>query len=222
MERDAFLSRVRTSVAAATVPAASSDPPTPRADSGDLAAQFRTALEAVDGIVHEVDAAEDVPGLVQSIAAAAGAQRFLSWGADRLPVRGVIEGLTAFGLHRMSPLVPQDGADRLDHQRAYFDVDLGVTGAYAGFAESGSIVLTAGPGRPRMASLIPPLHVALLMRRDLHPSLSTWAATEPNAPGETSNLIFITGPSRTGDIEMHLNLGVHGPKEIHVVVISEA
>jgi L-lactate dehydrogenase complex protein LldG len=183
-----------------------------------LLTSFRSALENVDGTVHSVQSDTEVPALVGWILGGAGARSFLSWGPDRLPVGGVVEHLVEEGMTRAASLVPNDAAMRLTHQRAYADVDAGITGAQAGFAESGSIVLAAAPGQPRMASLIPPLHVALLRRNDMYPSLSAWAGRNPTAASDTANLVFITGPSRTGDIEMHLTLGVHGPREIHVIL----
>jgi L-lactate dehydrogenase complex protein LldG len=71
-----------------------------------------------------------------------------------------------------------------------------------------------------MASLIPLVHIALLRSADISPSLSHWVAEHPEAARQTSNLVFVTGPSRTADIEQVLNLGVHGPKHLHVVLLS--
>lgn len=220
MERDAFLERVREATTTATLPEPAA-PPELRSEAPDaeaLTVSFRSALEAVDGNVHVVDSEADVPALVGWILSAAGVEAFLSWGSDRLPVAGVIEHLVEAGLARLPALVPDDPAMRVEHQGRYDDVGAGVTGAAAGFAASGSIVLATGPGQPRMASLIPPLHVALLRKQDIHPSLSAWAAANPNAARATANLVFVTGPSRTGDIEMQLNLGVHGPRTIHVIL----
>ena len=71
-----------------------------------------------------------------------------------------------------------------------------------------------------MASLIPLVHIALLREQDISPSLSHWIADNPTAAANTSNLVVITGPSRTADIEQILNLGVHGPKYLHVLVVA--
>ncbi len=220
MDRDAFLGRVRDAALAANVPAPPEvgDWTAATGTPDEMLAAFRSALENVDGIVHSVESEAEVPALVGWIMGAAGVSTVLSWGADRLPVGGIVEHLVEMGVTRVPPLVPADAAMRLTHQQAYADVDAGVTGAQAGFAESGSIVLAAAPGQPRMASLIPPLHVAVLRKVDIYPSLSTWARLHPRAAADTANLVFITGPSRTGDIEMQLNLGVHGPREIHVIL----
>ncbi|MGA7281908.1 MAG: LUD domain-containing protein, partial [Acidimicrobiia bacterium] len=109
---------------------------------------------------------------------------------------------------------------RLDDQLEYGDLTLGVTGADAGLAESGSVVLGHGPGRPRMASLIPETHVVLLEAPSIVRTLSHWAEKNPDSARRTANLVVITGPSRTGDIELQLNLGVHGPRQVHIVVIE--
>ena len=96
---------------------------------------------------------------------------------------------------------------------------MGITGAEAGFAESGSIVLRSGAGRPRMASLIPLVHVAVLRRDRIFRSTSHWMASEGSTTNGEANVIFVTGPSKTGDIEMILTLGVHGPRYLYVVLI---
>ncbi|MEA2026292.1 MAG: lactate utilization protein, partial [Chloroflexota bacterium] len=115
--------------------------------------------------------------------------------------------------------VPSSADGRADHQRGYFDVKYGLTGAEAAFAETGSVVVRSGPGRPRMASLIPLIHVVLLPEDRIYRSPMHWL-TEPesNAAG-AANVVYITGPSRTADIEQKLTLGVHGPRELHVILI---
>jgi len=90
----------------------------------------------------------------------------------------------------------------------------GVTKAICGLADTGSVLEADGEGRPLHASLLPDIHIAVLNRSDILPSL-------PNAMhliADKRAAVFITGPSRTADIEMTLTIGVHGPKEIHVFV----
>ena len=94
----------------------------------------------------------------------------------------------------------------------------GVTGALLGIAESGSLVLASGEGRPLTASLLPDIHIAILRESDL--VLTLLDALRHPEIRSASAAVIITGPSRTGDIEMTLSIGVHGPKEIHVFLIN--
>ena len=101
------------------------------------------------------------------------------------------------------------------------DVAIGITGAIAGLADTGSVVLTCGNGRGRLASLLPPIHIVLLESHLLLPSLSHFIQLNPEAATLSSNLVFITGPSRSADIEQTMTLGAHGPKELHVILITK-
>ena len=96
----------------------------------------------------------------------------------------------------------------------------GITGAQLGIAESGSLLLVGGEGRPLSASLLPEIHIAILWESDLVPTLAD-ALSRPEIR-EASASVIITGPSRTGDIEMALTIGVHGPKEVHVFLIEDS
>jgi L-lactate dehydrogenase complex protein LldG len=106
------------------------------------------------------------------------------------------------------------------------DADLGVTGADLAVAETGTLVLVSAAGRPRSTSLLPPCHVAVFDRDALVESLeqvglALEAWHEGAAPPERGAVItFITGPSRTADIELTLTRGVHGPKEIHAIFVD--
>jgi L-lactate dehydrogenase complex protein LldF len=97
-------------------------------------------------------------------------------------------------------------------------VRAGVTGALVGIADTGSLVLVGGEGRPLTASLLPEIHIAILHVSDLVPTLSdTLCRPEIRS---ASAAVIITGPSRTADIELTLTIGVHGPKELHVFLID--
>ena len=216
MEADLFLSRVSRAVETSELP----QPPEveealPEGDVDDLMALFRERLLSVHGVFHGPMGKHAVARAVVGIASGHGAASFMSW--DDLPVSGVASALTSAGLERVNHRMEE--AERRDHQLAYMDLDLGITGAVAGLAESGSVALSHGPGRPKMASLVPEVHIAVLNARDLFWTLSEWAQRHPEAASQTANLVLVTGPSRTGDIEQILNLGVHGPRHVHVVVI---
>ena len=216
MEREAFLARVRSSVGRAVLPEVPLDDPgvlVPDLPDVDLVERFAEAVGRVGGIVHHGDATV----VAVDVAREHGASTFLSWDDDQIPAPGVVAVLEAAGLTRVDSAVASES--RLEHQLGYIDVTLGVSGAFAGFAESGSIVVASGPGRPRMASLIPTVHVAVLPKTDIHRSLAHWAADNSSFLASHTNVVFITGVSRTGDIEMKLNTGVHGPKHVHIVLV---
>ncbi|MGQ0848962.1 MAG: LutC/YkgG family protein [Actinomycetota bacterium] len=182
----------------------------------DLTELFRQRLTSVDGRVHGPVVAEAVPELVFRLLGEGGANDYLGW--DELGVPAIHDRLVRGGILRVGHMTPLDATERLVHHQTYQQVGAGITGVDAGLAETGSIVLRSGPGRPRMASLIPPIHIALLPVDRVFRSLAHFAAEETLA-GDGSNLVVITGPSRTGDIEQQLNLGVHGPKYLHAILV---
>ncbi len=79
------------------------------------------------------------------------------------------------------------------------------------------MVVRSGPGRPRMASVVPLVHVALLRVDRIHRSLTHWMAGRDVA--SAANVVAITGPSKTADIEQNINVGVHGPRHLHVILL---
>lgn len=94
--------------------------------------------------------------------------------------------------------------------------DVGLSGAEAALAETGTVVVSSGRGKSRMATLLPPVHLALVPLSCLTPDIFTWAAERT---GEMpANKVFISGPSKTADIEFTLTLGVHGPGRMVVVL----
>lgn len=99
-------------------------------------------------------------------------------------------------------------------------IDAGLTIADGAIADTGTLIHASPQRMPRTLSLVPPIHICLLDVRQLYPSLAAalvscnWQAAMP------SNLIFITGPSKTADIQQTLAYGAHGPKEL-IVLLTE-
>ncbi len=79
-------------------------------------------------------------------------------------------------------------------------------------------MLLSGEGKPRAASLLPPVHLAVVCRNDLRFSMAEFFSERADAMAAARCCTFITGPSRTADIELTLTVGVHGPGEVIVVV----
>ena len=97
-----------------------------------------------------------------------------------------------------------------------FAADVGITGVSGLLAETGSLIVRASKTEPRSASLLPPVHIAIGRRDQIVADVFDVFEKETALP---SNLVLITGPSKTGDIELKLVTGVHGPGEVHVIVM---
>ncbi len=217
---------LRAAVAQALLPDAPFEHPgrlTRRDDApGHLLERFSAQLLAVGGAVHEADTPAAIALLVASLARreasrqpTPGSPAVLMWHDHGLPVTGLPSALTALGLHVMY----QSDTDA-NRRTELAGALVGITGAAAGLAETGSLVLASGPGRGRLASLLPPIHVALLQRTLIVESLPDLIAQRPEVMTSGANVVCITGPSRTADIEHTLSRGVHGPREVHVVLVN--
>jgi len=182
--------------------------------------RFRAALEAIAGVAHEASSIDQAAEIVARIAERLGTRAILSWTDEAMALPGMTAALQARGLSIADPEVPQNGDARPPRLDELAALSLGLTGADAGLAETGSVVLATGPGRPRMASLLVPVHVAVLRVDRLVDSISTLLATRGDLVAAGSNLVAITGPSRTADIEHTLSRGVHGPGEVHVILLE--
>lgn len=104
-----------------------------------------------------------------------------------------------------------------------YALDAGITFCPAAIAESGSLVVTSSSTTGRGVSLVPPIHVAIVRARDVLPDLvDLWPfLAARDIPTLSSSFTLITGPSKTADIEGVLVTGVHGPREVHVFVMSD-
>ncbi len=215
MDRDAFLSRVGSAVMRAQIPPAPAITEV-AVEHGpqDLVSLFRERAREVDTVIHGPMSRHGVPRVVSGIASGHRCRSFAAW--EHLPVPGVASALATAGLDHVG-LEP--GGAHTDHSPLGL-AEIGVTGATAGLAESGSVVLEHSRGAQRLVSLLPRVHVVLLRTGAISRSLSDWATRHPEIVARTANLVVVSGPSRTGDIEQTLNLGVHGPAQLHVVLIA--
>ena len=238
--RAAVRQRLSAAVARALLPDAPIEHPgrlRPRtANLGPPLDRFRAQLTALGGVVHDTRDVQAAADLIASLAIAEAARprraadddasaagellppAILMWHPDHLPWPGLGDELLGRGLRvfTQSDLEASSQSRRAELAGAL----VGVTGADAALAETGSIVLASGPGRGRLASLLPPVHVALLDPRTLVESLSDLMADRPDLMTAGSNVVCITGPSRTADIEHTLSRGVHGPREVHVALVG--
>jgi L-lactate dehydrogenase complex protein LldG len=105
---------------------------------------------------------------------------------------------------------------------ALFEADMGITTVQSAVAATGTVVLTAAATRPRAVSLVPTVHIALVRRSQIVPRMGIALAPYAVAPELPSAIHFVSGPSRTSDIENDLTIGVHGPAALVAIVVEAA
>ena len=118
-------------------------------------------------------------------------------------------------------LRPYDAPVETFKTELFQSVDAGFTTTVGGVAETGGLLLEPGPQEPRLLSLVPPLHLALLRASTIHDTL--WSAIRALGWGQAPppNALMISGPSKTADIEQTLAYGVHGPKRLVVILVHD-
>jgi len=224
MNRDDFLKNVKSGLSAAYFPDARAERPTappPAAfNPATLAEQFSAEVAALKGDVFRADTPAAALAKIAALMADHGATEYLAWADEHLPVPNLRAQLAGHGFTARALTIPADPPARRKTLTAASDIRVGITGALAGLADTGTLVLPGGAGKGRLVSLLPPVHIALLHITDLYPSLMHFIAAHPDAARSTANLNFISGPSRTADIEQTLTLGVHGPKFVHVILLA--
>lgn len=102
-----------------------------------------------------------------------------------------------------------------------FGIDAAVTSTLGGIAETGALILWPDEKEPRLMSLVPPIHIAILRADKIHTTFSEAMQAEDWAKNMPTNVLLISGPSKTADIELTLAFGVHGPKELIVLILHE-
>jgi len=115
--------------------------------------------------------------------------------------------------------VRTDFNDAAELRAACALAEFGITSADYALADTGTLVLLSSREQARLISLLPPVHLAIVPQGKILTGLDELLAALPQPAGLSSSMVLITGPSRTADIEQTLVRGVHGPGEIHVIVV---
>jgi L-lactate dehydrogenase complex protein LldG len=173
--------------------------------------RFATELEEVHGHAHRCVRAR-LSSTVAEIVTSYSASRVLLTRDEPLPpdLDQVIEGVGA-----TVAWWPEGGRDPAEA------ADVSVTGAQWAVAETGTVVVTSAVPGGRAPSLLPTIHVAVVAASRLVDTVATLFKEIAALPKRPSNLVLVTGPSKTGDIENILVQGVHGPKEQHAIVVED-
>ena len=171
-------------------------------NGGDVVARFRAKSEQLSSTVEEVSAANEVP---QAVA------RYLA--AHHLPTQAVcwptLAGLP-WGPSGIQVIArPATGSDLV-----------GITGCFCALAETGTLMLCSGPDTPAATSLLPETHIAVVSAgRILIGMEDAWNLARAELGEMPRAVNFISGPSRTGDIEQTIVLGAHGPYRVHILIV---
>jgi L-lactate dehydrogenase complex protein LldG len=178
--------------------------PLPPVD-GDLVARFRTRAESMQSTCDEAGRWADVP---------AAAARYLA--ANGLAATGVV----------WPALAHLDwAAHGIDVQaREARDADaVGITACFAALAETGTLMTVTGPDTPGSVSLLPETHIAIVPASRIVKHMEDGYALARAELGQLPRLVnFISGPSRTGDIDQTIVLGAHGPYRVHMIIVRGA
>jgi L-lactate dehydrogenase complex protein LldG len=205
MERSRFLARVRSRLASAARHSAEV-PEGWEVEIDDLVGRFATELAAVGGKVQRTTPEEARWVLAEW----PGATVLVS------PEPGVPEGL--------DEVVQRSGGRVLRWPQPLADVansaDVGVTSALWGVAETGTLLVSSAPPGGRAPSLVPPTHVCFLPTDRIVATTADLFRRIGEMPERPSGLVLVTGPSKSADIGMELIVGVHGPGELHAVLIE--
>lgn len=173
--------------------------------AGDLVERFRTKAEYLASTVAAVASTADVPAAVAGYLAANG----LGSRAVATPDLGALDWLAAGLAVEPRPAVDADM--------------VGISGCFCAIAETGTLMLLSGPDTPATVSLLPETHIALVPVARIVASMEDAFALLRAERGELPRAVnFISGPSRTGDIEQTIVLGAHGPCRVHLILIGEA
>ncbi len=171
---------------------------------GDLVARFRARAEAMQSTTEEVERMSDVPAAVA---------RYLKAGG--FPLSGCVWPQLAH--------LDWNGAGVTLEPGAAKDGDpVGVTGAFAAIAETGTLVLASGPGTPASVSLLPETHIAIVPAARIVTHMEqAWDLARAELRELPRAVNFVSGPSRTADIDQTIVLGAHGPYRVHILIVRD-
>ncbi len=180
----------------------------------DPPARFIEELEALGGHGKRVENLEGAREYVLSLARERGAKRLIRWDVEELEALGVDEPLKEAGVEVTL------WRDLEDFREVAATADIGLSTAEWAIADTGSLVLTSGPGKGRTVTLLPPTYVAVVTAEKVLRTVPE-AIEKYAGDGELpANVVFHTGPSRSGDIQMEIFVGMHGPGDVHVILVG--
>lgn len=178
-------------------------------DRNALKARFVQEAEALSCHVYEPQSGAEAARVVFDILG--DDARVVGWDMERIPFPPLASALQDGGVTVVDPGDPT--------------VRVGITGAGAALAATGSVVLSTGLGGYRGPSLLPDVHIVFITNDQILPNMESWMSLQRQdnlqSFRESSNIVVISGPSRTADIAMELILGMHGPRSVHIIILPD-
>ncbi len=180
--------------------------PGPRPDLGtDMVARFRQQAERTSQTLDRVNSLDEVP---------TAAARYLA-GLSLQP--------RAIAWRTLDGLPWQQAGIAVEFRKPVNEDLVGVTGCFCAVAETGTLMLLSGPDTFSSAALLPETHIAIVPESRVVGTIEDAFALAKKERGEMPRATnFISGPSRTGDIEQTIVLGAHGPYRVHVILVAGA
>jgi len=219
MNQEMFLDRLRAHRAVLPVTESPELPGRPGLSVTELADRLSQELAAVGGIVHRASSLEDACVQIAKVLRGLQARHIVRTRAPIFEEMKLDRALFEAGVG--SHVCDMKGDSREAIREAAFSAHAGLTAVDFGVAETGTLVLLARPAEGRAVSLVPPVHLAVLRARDIVFELGELFEKVGARHGELpSALTFVTGPSSTADIELVHTVGVHGPRELHLVLLD--
>jgi L-lactate utilization protein LutC len=226
--RDAFLRRVREAVdegnrAGAAAPAPQWQGVGYQGAGPDAVGRFCSELTAAGGVAHLAPDADAACRTVLDVVQSRAGRKAVLERCELLDRLELSRRLRDAGIE----VTMVDNLPARSSREAFFGADVGISGVYRLVAETGTVVMATSARQPRSLSLLPAIHIAIAEPSqlladlfDLFDLFSPVPSADQSLP--PSCLTLITGPSKTGDIELRLVTGVHGPGEMHVVLCGSS
>ena len=238
--REEMLARIRKALGRLGGPVAVPGPEADLPELGDvlppvrpaeLVAKFEEELQKVAGCAYRAATAQEVEEILRRLLTTGGAKTVVLSRNPLIAQLGLEEKLRALGM--AVAVWPTAGGGETAQKVAQefreqaFAAEVGITGVDFALAETGTLVLSSLTEGAQLASLAPPVHVALYRRSQVFGSLEEIlerlpVPRDPSQAVPGRSVVFITGSSRTADIEQILIHGVHGPREVHAILVEES
>lgn len=247
MQREQMLERIRTALGRSEggatseishpsigrLPSARLDGVMPPIPQTELVSKFESELQKLAGVTQRAASVLELETILRQLLTTAHARRVVLSQNPVLSEMRLAARLAAWGLTVSQWTASgESGAaepalESQSFREAAFEADVGITGVEFALAETGSLVLTSRTEGAQLASLAPPIHVALYRENQVLGSLDDVLerlaqSGGPPAADAGRSVVFVTGTSRTADIEQVLIRGVHGPREVHAILVGEA